>query len=173
MRSFESHSWCGRDILNISDNRRPKDQEVFYRRFRALLQGNKSRFLKQQILIFIQNITLFWQCRVGKSKARIDRQDAAYLRGSSKGQSLEMRLWFLIWSFPFCLSFEEHVQAVSNGVYALLGLTGNELERVQSSWIQPVLPRHLAGQVDEAQADESCHCKSFYLWVLTQTSRKG
>lgn len=123
---------------------------------------------------------------MGKSKVRIDRQATAYcsLQGSEgQGiltstpralacQSWERRLWFLIWSFPFCLSFKQHVQAVSNGVYTLLGLTGDGLEQLQS-WMQPVLPWQLAGQVDEAQADESGHCKSFYLLVLTKLAGKG
>lgn len=64
------------------------------------------------------------------------------------------------------------MQAVSNGVYTLLGLTRDELEQPKS-WMQPVFPRQLAGQVDETQADESCHCKSFYLLVLNQDSREG
>lgn len=42
-----------------------------------------------------------------------------------------MRLWFLIWSFLFCLSWNQLVQAVSNGAYTLLGLTGSELEQLQ------------------------------------------
>lgn len=64
------------------------------------------------------------------------------------------------------------MQALSNGAYTLLILTGNELEQLQSSWIQSEGLRWLAGQVDEAQADESYYFKSFYLLALTQTSRK-
>lgn len=64
------------------------------------------------------------------------------------------------------------MQSACAGEYTLLGLTGNELEQLQTSWIQPVLPRWLAGQVDVARAAEPCLFISFYLLVLTQTSRK-
>jgi len=52
-----------------------------------------------------------------------------------------MRLWFLILTFLFRLSCSLLVKAISNGTYTLLGLTGNELEQLQRSWIQLVLPR--------------------------------